>query len=39
VDVNLSDKMPVGSLQTQIIITAPDGSRMLLPVLVFCTTP
>jgi hypothetical protein len=39
VDVNLSDKMQVGSLQTQIIITAPDGSRMLLPVLVFCTTP
>jgi|GEM_PF-2417328 hypothetical protein len=39
VDVNLSDKMPVGSLQTQIIITAPDGSRLLLPVLVFCTRP
>jgi hypothetical protein len=39
VDVNLSDKMQVGSLQTQIIITASDGSRLLLPVLVFCTTP
>jgi hypothetical protein len=34
-DIVLSSKMNVGSLQTQAIITAPDGEKIMLPILVF----
>ena len=34
-NVTLSSKMPVGTLQAQAIITAPDGQRLVLPIQAF----
>jgi hypothetical protein len=37
-DVTLSARTPPGGLETQVIVTAADGERLVLPVLAYITS-